>query len=447
MPPFRVKFTKPYLDKLLKQKPKAQVTIWDETVTGLCILHSPGKAHQAESTVTFRACYYLKDQPGVPKYVKIGRYGQKEQIEIIVEEKGELKRKKVSCDDIESVRTKYRQIRDSAKGGSDPKRPSMSGNVKEIIERYLKQRASKNKTAGETKRIFDVYVLPEWQDKNLEDIQRSDITALLHKVADGKIKYENKSGKTVMIGTPNVASAVLSQISALFSWYAAKYATDRYRTPIVKGMAESDWLSKARKRALSAEEIRALWQATADFGVYGAAIRMALLTAQRFFKVGHMRRGQIVDGIWDAREKDDAENKQVSEVPLSPLALEIINSVPIIDAGRWSEDFVFSLDGKKPFNGWSNAKEMLDKKMAQILGRKLEPWQHRDLRRTAKTLMGRAGVSREISERCLAHVIPGVEGVYDQYDYLREKREAFQKLSVLIERILGGEASFNVGAV
>jgi hypothetical protein len=41
---------------------------------------------------------------------------------------------------------------------------------------------------------------------------------------------------------------------------------------------------------------------------------------------------------------------------------------------------------------------------------------------------GRTGVTRDISERCLAHVIGGVEGTYDRYDYLREKREAFDRL-------------------
>jgi hypothetical protein len=38
--------------------------------------------------------------------------------------------------------------------------------------------------------------------------------------------------------------------------------------------------------------------------------------------------------------------------------------------------------------------------------------------RTAKTLMQRAGVRADISERVLAHVI---EGVYDRYGYLPEK--------------------------
>jgi hypothetical protein len=69
-------------------------------------------------------------------------------------------------------------------------------------------------------------------------------------------------------------------------------------------------------------------------------------------------------------------------------------------------------------------------------GLEFREWQHRDLRRTAKTLMKRAGVSTDISERCLAHVIGGVEGVYDRYDYLREKRDAFDRLATLVERIL-----------
>ena len=59
-----------------------------------------------------------------------------------------------------------------------------------------------------------------------------------------------------------------------------------------------------------------------------------------------------------------------------------------------------------------------------------------DLRRTAKTLMQRAGVASHISERVLGHVIPGVEGVYDQYSYVPQKRDALERLAAEIGRIL-----------
>ena len=72
-------------------------------------------------------------------------------------------------------------------------------------------------------------------------------------------------------------------------------------------------------------------------------------------------------------------------------------------------------------------------------GAKVEPlpnWTLHDLRRTAKTLMVRAGVRPDISERVLGHVIAGVEGTYDRHSYADEKRDALEKLAAMIERIL-----------
>ena len=62
-------------------------------------------------------------------------------------------------------------------------------------------------------------------------------------------------------------------------------------------------------------------------------------------------------------------------------------------------------------------------------GTKVDPlpnWTLHDLRRTAKTLMVRAGVRPDISERVLGHVIAGVEGTYDRHSYADEKRDALK---------------------
>ena len=50
--------------------------------------------------------------------------------------------------------------------------------------------------------------------------------------------------------------------------------------------------------------------------------------------------------------------------------------------------------------------------------------------------MSRAGVAPDIAERCLAHTIGGVRGVYDRYAYHKEKKAAFAALAVQIERII-----------
>jgi hypothetical protein len=50
------------------------------------------------------------------------------------------------------------------------------------------------------------------------------------------------------------------------------------------------------------------------------------------------------------------------------------------------------------------------------------------------------GVQSDVAERVLGHVIPGVRGVYDRHSYAAEKRDALEKLAVLIGRILKSPA-------
>jgi len=62
-------------------------------------------------------------------------------------------------------------------------------------------------------------------------------------------------------------------------------------------------------------------------------------------------------------------------------------------------------------------------------------------------MMARMSVNREVAEHCLAHVLPGVEKVYNRYNYLPQKREAFEKLAELVERILTSLPRGNVVSI
>lgn len=48
-----------------------------------------------------------------------------------------------------------------------------------------------------------------------------------------------------------------------------------------------------------------------------------------------------------------------------------------------------------------------------------------DLRSTMKSHMRALGISHDISEMCLNHKLPGVVGIYDQYNYYAERRDAY----------------------
>ena len=59
-------------------------------------------------------------------------------------------------------------------------------------------------------------------------------------------------------------------------------------------------------------------------------------------------------------------------------------------------------------------------------------WRLHDLRRTARSLMSRAGVFSDIAEMVLGHKLTGVRGVYDRHSYASEKRNALEMLARLI---------------
>jgi integrase len=92
--------------------------------------------------------------------------------------------------------------------------------------------------------------------------------------------------------------------------------------------------------------------------------------------------------------------------------------------------FVFTTDGATPLSGFSKFKLAFDKACG------VKEWTLHDLRRTARSLMSRAGVPTDHAERCLGHVIGGVRGVYDKHEYLEEKKVAFNRLAALINSIV-----------
>jgi integrase len=121
-----------------------------------------------------------------------------------------------------------------------------------------------------------------------------------------------------------------------------------------------------------------------------------------------------------------ARNKAGVELlrPLSEAAQRIIASQPRVG------EYVFTCDGTRPLSGYSYYKKAFDVACG-VTG-----WTLHDLRRTARSLMARAGVPSEHAEQCLGHVIGGVSGTYNRYSYLSEKTRAFEKLATTVDHII-----------
>jgi integrase len=300
------------------------------------------------------------------------------------------------------------------KAGKDRQGPqSFAAVAEEWFKRHVEAKGLRSKS--EIRRYLDKHILPEWGGRDFESIRRSDVAKLLDKIEDGAGAVS--------------ADLVLSTVRGIFNWYATRH--DNYSSPIVKGMRRSSPKERARKRVLSDDEIRAVWQAASENGTFGAFMRVLLLTAQRREKVAAMRWQDVsVEGVWtiptEAREKGTA-----NELPLPEAALAIIKAQPRYE----SNPYVFAGRGGTHCSAYSKGKATLDAKL------KVASWRLHDLRRTARSLMARAGVRPDIAERVLGHAIQGVEGVYDRHSYREEKAHALKALAGLIENILRPESA------
>jgi integrase len=317
-------------------------------------------------------------------------------------------------DPLDDVRTKAREGIRRLKAGQDPfpPLPPRADTFGAVVENYLALHVEANglRSRPEIERCLNKYVLPLWRAREFEDIRRSDVTRLL----DGIVKDHGA----------RQADYVLAIVRGIMNWQASRL--DDYVSPIVRRMARTKPAERKRERILADDELRTLWPILGQSGSFGALVKLLLLTGQRREKVAAMRWSDIaIDGVWTiASEEREKGNARVLALP--DIAVDVIRSLPRI-AGN---EYVFAGRSGGCFNGFSKAKAALDGKAG------IDPWVLHDLRRTARTLMSRAGVRPDVAERVLGHVIAGVEGVYDRHQYSTEKADALARLAALVSRIL-----------
>lgn len=295
-----------------------------------------------------------------------------------------------------------------------------------FVKRYVVQE-KKLRTKDEIERLLKTLVYPQWKDRPFRDIKRGDVADLLDHIVD------NNGARQ--------ADKALAIIRKMMNWFATRNGD--YSSPVVKGMGRYHPGDHKRERVLGNvrikggyddTEIRAVWKATDDMGTFGALIKTLLLTAQRKEIVTTMKWNDVRDGVWTIPQEPRIKpNAKILRLP--PLLLNIINAQPHIA----DNPYVFAGRGRAPKSD-PHGKKVLDQKLSDMARKQKLPamphWIIHDLRRTAKTLMVRAGVRPDISERVLGHTIPSVEGVYDVHDYNDEKADALIRLAALVEKII-----------
>jgi integrase len=217
---------------------------------------------------------------------------------------------------------------------------------------------------------------------------------------------------------------VFAHVRAAFHWHELR--CEQFRNPVIRGLWRGSLSTRAR--VLDDDELRAVWKAAESAGTYGAFIRLALLTGQRREKLLTMKWADISpDGTWTV-PTEEREKGNIDEVVLPKVAFDVIAAQP----RKANNPYVLAGRISGPIRGLGKFKREFEVKLPVM-----PQWQVHDLRRTARSLMSRAGVDRDIAERVLGHLVgTAVERIYDRHEYADAKADALVRLASLIDRIV-----------
>src|SRR5262245_30504285 len=366
--------------------------------------------------------YAMPDPKLAGHYVRVTPTGAKSFVAVARDPRGKQVWHTIGSTDLhklDEARELARAAMKAIKAGESREGPQAYELVaREWLKRHVE---AKGLLSGrELQRSLEKHVLPAWAGREFTSIKRIDVAKLLDTIEDS--------------AGPTAADAALGVVRAISNWYSTR--NDDYVSPVVRGMRRANPKERARDRILSDDEIRAVWKQAEANGTFGALVRLLLLTGQRRTTVAEMRWEDVEGNVWTIPNGNKRKKGTARELVLPEVALEIIKAQPRFA----SNPFVFAGRINGHFSNYGWGKRTLDAKLPFI-----PQWGLHDLRRTARSLLSRAGVRPDIAERVLGHAIRGVEGTYDRHSYREEKAHALNAVAALLEAIINPPAGNVVG--
>ncbi|MGH6779379.1 MAG: tyrosine-type recombinase/integrase [Bradyrhizobium sp.] len=246
-------------------------------------------------------------------------------------------------------------------------------------------------------------------------------------------------------GKKSMADHVRSYIRSAFSWALKSEHDYRSASPrrfnLVSNPAEHIPTEPKRvgTRWLDEDEFLRLYRwlecpSAIVHPPYTRAVRLLMLTGQRVEEIARLHIDQ-----WDAKERiidwSKTKNGKPHAIPLPAVAVELIKSINVNEYG-WL--FPSATDPSKPVSAGTLYAFMWRQRQQGII----PIVTNRDLRRTWKTLAGKAGVSKEIRDRIQNHALQDVSSKsYDRWSYMPEKRAGMDKWGAFVAALLAKSAA------
>ncbi|MDR9419500.1 tyrosine-type recombinase/integrase [Gracilimonas sp.] len=304
--------------------------------------------------------------------------------------------------------------------------PKTIGELADLFEEEYIERELKESTQSSYKSRLNK-IRKKFSKYSVDEVTRGDVKRFLKKIADKQ---------------PYNANRVQAIFSKMYSFAFEEEYTDNHPLKRLSKFGEEE----TRDTNYYPEDIRNLWQAMEEEREpTQSLIKLLLITGQRLGETSRMKWADIdtENALWIIPKKE-TKGDRVHVVPLSDKAIEVLERLHELTGEK---DYVFNSPKKdgQPLSYFRQVMDRIEKRA------ELEDFRLHDLRHIVATNMQRLKIDFMHIGKVLNHKGMAKEYIvtsrYIDYDYLDEKRDALQKWSNELDRIISGKKAniFKIG--
>ncbi|MED5526146.1 MAG: integrase arm-type DNA-binding domain-containing protein [Pseudomonadota bacterium] len=340
-----------------------------------------------------------------------------------------------------SARSEAEMQRKAIREGTDPiaerqrERQIVIRSLNDLFYDWYKDLEKRLKHPRIPQRIYSKEVAPVLGRYPLEKISPMDVRHVIQQVANSD--------------RPTIANDTLMYLKQLFN-HAIKLGLLTYNPATAFNVNDAGGIEKSRDRVLSHEELTTVFEA---FRQHADSFTRDNYLAAALLLVLGVRKSELIEAKWQEFDLDSGlwtlpdERSKSGKGFVIPLPYPVIKWLAELQVRACGSNYVFPnrRASKTPHMGKDTLNRAISKlfgiepgkskKSPNVMG-DMQPFTVHDLRRTCRSLLAAEKVPPHVAERCLNHKLQGVEGIYDRYDYLEERKDALNKVANRIEPLV-----------
>jgi integrase len=347
-----------------------------------------------------------------------------------------------SADDVplEAARKKARALRVAVDDARDPiaerragaDKARERGTFRDLAETwYATEVKPRLKHPEAVRRALDRHLIPKLGALATDAVRPADCAAVLERV---RSKH------------PALANDLLRYMRAVFAFAIRRHRLEVSPVGAFSARLDAGGKEESRARALSADELSALFDAMRKEPTFGGDNLMLV----RLLLALCVRKGELVAARWTEFDLDEpsstgpvwrlpAERSKTGaplDIPLVPQVVEWLRAIKAMSAnGEW----VFPARRRDPRSKIAHVgRDTLNVALARVETHGLDAFTVHDLRRTARTHLAALGVAPHVAELCLNHKPRGVGAIYDRHSYFNERQAALRTWTDLLVQLETG---------